>query len=204
MSDQCIHCVQRGDMDKCKRTSCGIHTYWYVKQLKADHLSALEVAVKEKDEKIEELEFSLHLCRSAKKKQIASLIEDTELPLSKRLPMTDDDRRKILTEEVLGECWHEGTKKIGVLGALYCEKCGEAFHPLYAHRTFFNSDDWDDLGAVRNKLVEVGKWEKFERYCYIKWLRGPYGLGFCALFAYPPTLNQLAAEFSEQENEFSI
>jgi hypothetical protein len=31
-------------MDKCRRTSCGIHTYWYVKQLKADHFDALEAA----------------------------------------------------------------------------------------------------------------------------------------------------------------
>jgi len=29
MSDQCIHCIVRGDIKECKKTSCHKHESWY-------------------------------------------------------------------------------------------------------------------------------------------------------------------------------
>lgn len=35
MSDQCMHCVVRGDIDKCRVTDCGRHESWYALTLQS-------------------------------------------------------------------------------------------------------------------------------------------------------------------------
>lgn len=64
--------------------------------------------------------------------------------------MTDEDR-KLLTEW-LGECWHEESKTYEGT----CRFCKGIFHN---NRTFI---DPADFFAVRDRLVELGKWGKFE------------------------------------------
>ena len=33
MSDQCQHCIVRGDFEKCQSTDCNYHDNWYAQQL---------------------------------------------------------------------------------------------------------------------------------------------------------------------------
>ena len=116
--------------------------------------------------------------------------------------MNDDAKRLTL---FLGECWHDSvyTDHRGNI----CLKCDRATF-LGNQRSFFLPDDWADLGAVRNKLVETGKWEKFENQSYIAYekegkvrfndlMLNP--AAFTAWFIYPPTFNRLAAEFLKGE-----
>ena len=71
-------------------------------------------------------------------------------------PLTDDDR-KVLTE-FLGECWH---KKLHDAKCMYdsCENCGNPWHKInIKFRTF---TVWQDLGDLKEKLVEKGMWLAF-------------------------------------------
>jgi hypothetical protein len=67
--------------------------------------------------------------------------------------MNEDDK-KLLTE-FLEECWH----KLDIY--LVCVRCGRT--PCFpeewkAHRTFTT---WQDLGDLKEKLVEKGMWKEF-------------------------------------------
>ena len=59
------------------------------------------------------------------------------------------EQRKLLTEEVLGECWHKlhRSPKYDDISGLYCSKCKTIAEP---NRTF---DNWTDFGAVVEKLL---------------------------------------------------
>lgn len=119
--------------------------------------------------------------------------------------MTQLDAAKRLTE-FLGECWHENPGipiNSFAPDVFTCVKCGEYFNRLNKNRTFFLPDDWDDLGAVRNELVETGKWEAFILYAidiYHYAVRDEDDVSdFIEGLIYPPTFNRLADEFLEGE-----
>ena len=78
--------------------------------------------------------------------------------------MNDNDNDKKLLTEFLGECWHDNYKSrpqdLGkTLKFLYCEKCGSRNQ----NRTFAT---WQDLGGLKCKLVETGKWKDFLHFCF--------------------------------------
>jgi hypothetical protein len=82
--------------------------------------------------------------------------------------MTDDDR-KLLTEKLLGEEWHEwfddGGKHFSEWRSYTCGICGKNVEsPVEpANRTFLT---WQDVGDVKDKLVEKGMWREFENHAY--------------------------------------
>ena len=96
--------------------------------------------------------------------------------------MKDEDR-KLLTEKLLGECWHEYGNieytrpdgyKLFVGGCLKCKLTNSEFEYDYdfrknkyipRHRTFTTPDDFF---AVKGKLVEKGLWKQF--YDYATWM----------------------------------
>jgi len=75
-----------------------------------------------------------------------------------------DDRRRMLTEEVLGECWHGGyTDGVTPDGQWRMCTCGYAYiiPEKHRNRTFAT---WKDLGDLKEKIVEMGEWDGFWMY----------------------------------------
>jgi len=70
--------------------------------------------------------------------------------------MTEDDK-KLLTEKLLGECWHEFKSSAYFSFPDRCLTCGKLITSL-SRRTFTT---WTDLGDVKDKLVVTGEWEEF-------------------------------------------
>ena len=64
-----------------------------------------------------------------------------------------DDQRKMLTEEVLGECYHEGRMPINC--GYRCVKCGDTY---VANRTF---DTDADMMALFREMVNKHEWDSF-------------------------------------------
>jgi len=89
----------------------------------------------------------------------------------------NDEMRKALTE-YLDECWHEFKELnyLPILGANThdhkCTKCvfifsyNFVFNKGRGHRTFTT---WEDLGALKNKLVEKGDWRDFFGFARNSW-----------------------------------
>ena len=84
-----------------------------------------------------------------------------------------EKQRRLLTEW-LGECYHEPDRDsaVGCYQGEYtvrqtCEKCGKILsttEKVYlGNRTF---DTWQDLGDLKEKLVEKGLWINFEGLAY--------------------------------------
>jgi hypothetical protein len=71
-------------------------------------------------------------------------------------PLSDDDK-KLLTE-FLGECWHD--RLIPVHASGVCRHCNIYMDDWndVIQRTFTT---WQDLGDLKDKLVEKGMWWKF-------------------------------------------
>ena len=86
----------------------------------------------------------------------------------------NDETRKLLTE-YLGECQHEksGTSYFvphipgfrDVEDSFLCSMCGQKFRES-EYRTFAS---WQDLGDLKNKLVEKGEWIKFREFTWVVW-----------------------------------
>ena len=84
----------------------------------------------------------------------------------------DDDRRKLITEKLLGECWEEMSA-----GVVQINKFGMPYTSI-PNRTFTTDTD---MMTVFRKLVDLGKWEAFvswknitpriflrpERFCWL-------------------------------------
>ena len=86
--------------------------------------------------------------------------------------MTDykmtDERRKKLTEKLLGECWHEW----GLIGSgnYKCKYCGYiSFRDFFPSQRSFPTDT--DMLAVFRKIRDVGKWSEFYRFTGKHWLK---------------------------------
>ena len=125
----------------------------------------------------------------------------------------NDDLRKRLTE-FLGKCWHHFNDDPTSGTFTICEECLGYRHNLpvgdQCNRTFFDPDDWADLGAVKNKLVETGKWIGFMYFAaetYNKqYINRPVGINgnevmidFTEWLFTPPAFNGTMAEFLKQE-----
>jgi hypothetical protein len=89
-------------------------------------------------------------------------------------------QKKRLTEEVLGECWHEITDNIpkGRMGHGYCPKCNNTFMGTAMHIAMYDPDDfyrtfdtWQDVGDLKEALVKAGKWDDFEYDMKRRWVR---------------------------------
>lgn len=83
--------------------------------------------------------------------------------------MTDNDRR-LLTEEILGECWHElarnphgNPRYIGI-----CSKCKQDLTEVFGdgNRTFTR---WQDTGDLKRRIVEMGEWRDFALFAAGEW-----------------------------------
>ena len=73
------------------------------------------------------------------------------------------DKDKGLLTEFLGECWHEWERTAdNHVSHHVCVKCGLS---LSVRKEFLpklrSFTTWQDLGDLRNKLVEKGMWWKF-------------------------------------------
>jgi len=85
---------------------------------------------------------------------------------------TDEEIRRYLTEEVLGECWHELD---GNQPGCHCIKCGMRFtaihysdwNPKAFNRTFITQADMMDLYKA---LIKARRWGAFDKFSYDKWL----------------------------------
>jgi len=75
-----------------------------------------------------------------------------------------DNWRKVLTEQLLGECWHDWHRSAG-FGNWLCHTCRKEVMIQIPNRTFIT---WQDVGDVKEKLVEMGRWERFFRYASLK------------------------------------
>ena len=80
--------------------------------------------------------------------------------------MTDykmtDERRMILTEKLLGECWHI-KKEPRTMSGYICERCGDytkwgSGYDVNGNRTFTSDAD---MLAVFRKIRDAGKWVEF-------------------------------------------
>jgi hypothetical protein len=91
--------------------------------------------------------------------------------------MTQDDC-KLITEKLLGECWHEEN----VLTTTWpCHKCG--VEPCH-NRTFTTPQDFF---ACFEKLVELGEWdESFGKFCLEQEME-----------TYPQSLSEAILHFSK-------
>ena len=77
----------------------------------------------------------------------------------------NDEMRKALTE-YLGECWHQ-MERIHPGGIFKrCYKCLKPESEGITNRTFTT---WEDLGALKNKLVEKGDWRDFFGFARNSW-----------------------------------
>ena len=72
--------------------------------------------------------------------------------------MKDEDR-KVLTE-FLGECWHEWNP------SFTCMKCG--IMASINSSDYLTFDTWEDFGALKDAIIEAGKWFEFRRFADLK------------------------------------
>jgi hypothetical protein len=72
--------------------------------------------------------------------------------------MIDDDR-KLLTE-FLGECWQTAENSWG--------------QDFPCHNRQFD-DNWQDFGALVDRLKELGLWEEYHAFTRRTWFDGNYG-----------------------------
>lgn len=88
---------------------------------------------------------------------------------------TNEEICKVLTEEILGKCWHEHKGKHdsavgrygpnGCLTVFRCDKCNIIMSNS-AETYIYNPDfsDRNQLGELYDKIQEMGLWEEFIRY----------------------------------------
>jgi len=88
----------------------------------------------------------------------------------------DDDRRKLITEKLLGECWHcQVEDRPGIIVHLICA-CGKGFlsydamkYHLGSNRTFNNDTD---MMAIYRAIYKNGEWGRFIKWMIRKGLHG--------------------------------
>lgn len=75
------------------------------------------------------------------------------------------DAKRLLTEKVLGECWHEWKSVeqdphgMFPYDGFFCKKCRSALNRKPTRRSFTTPQDAHDLMV---KLVDIGEWNAFE------------------------------------------
>jgi hypothetical protein len=76
------------------------------------------------------------------------------------------EQKRMLTEKVLGECWHGWNLEDGHNYSWICCKCNaHADSPIY-HRTFTAPDD---IYMLKENLNMRGAWCNFWAYCWNIW-----------------------------------
>jgi len=119
--------------------------------------------------------------------------------------MTDEDK-KLLTE-FLGECWHEYTfekqpeDECGEFSCWVC-RCGHKTQFWQKQRQNRTFTTWQDMGDLKETLVEKGRYEEFEAFASVIYKREK-------MFLHRPLVNwllspavfiSLVAEFLKQED----
>ena len=92
----------------------------------------------------------------------------------------------------LGKCWHE-YKKISEY-TWKCQ-CGSIVsNPAYGlpHRTFLT---WEDMGDVKDELVERGLWDEFDSFMEKTWYSNCNLLTYSSYILQPQRFCDLADEF---------
>lgn len=90
--------------------------------------------------------------------------------------LTDKDRQ-MLTESLLGECWH----KQGLTGrGCCCDKGAYSVKELHTNRSFDTPQDRHDLAVA---LGKKGLWEKFYKHSQLQWVQ-EFSLNYPLLEAY--------------------
>jgi len=95
-----------------------------------------------------------------------------------------DEMRKRLTEELLGECWHEPIS----LTACTCQRTGivnSYIHCSNMNRTFTTDAN---MMAVFRKIRDVGKWSEFDNFCYRIYKSGVFTQTIDYIIRYNPWL----------------
>jgi hypothetical protein len=77
--------------------------------------------------------------------------------------LTEDDR-KLLTK-FLGECWHDPLWHD--MRSAICTTWG--LNGIFDLHRSFSPGDWQDLGDLKNKLVEKGMWREFRTFAQEAW-----------------------------------
>ncbi len=107
--------------------------------------------------------------------------------------MLIEDDKRMLTEEVLGEKWHNYRISRGRgdgLSSCSCGITGYAVKEICAmsNRTFTT---WQDLGDLKKKIVEMGEWWDlwwdFEKYCFHEWNKTTIDTGYFVPWLLNPT-----------------
>jgi hypothetical protein len=90
----------------------------------------------------------------------------------------NDERRKLLTK-YLGECWHEWEMYYSEEDKCAGYRCKNPQCPLHnillttpgikdvKHLRTFTT--WNDLGALKERMDELGEWEDFYEYTWDVW-----------------------------------
>ena len=115
-------------------------------------------------------------------------------------PLTDEDRKRLTL--YLGECAHEVANPV-LSSPQPCIKCGVIPYKdgVYTGRKFTT---YEDLGKLKDKLVENGEWVEFETWAYRKWVtfyktageEAPFSF---TLWLFRPESCGLVAEYLEQK-----
>ena len=114
-----------------------------------------------------------------------------------------EENRKLLTE-FLGKKWHEQLICLDPENDLWREcSCGLRYWYTAHHNNEYSNHTfttWQDLGDLKNKLVEFKKWDSFEFYAaYTIWAKDKEtSLGFTEWLLSPERFCQLVADFLKE------
>jgi hypothetical protein len=117
-------------------------------------------------------------------------------------PLTDDQKKRLTL--YLGECWHE-VVWVKIIPWHDCQEktlltcsCGNEWCDL-AHfeqnRTF---DNYEDFGALKDKLVENGVWDAFDTFAFDSWIESEVK-GTYSEWLFRPESCGLVAEYLKQK-----
>jgi len=109
-------------------------------------------------------------------------------------PLTDEDRKRLTL--YLGLCYHERPCNVPASDIVYrCVKCKTAVYPISEH-TFAT---YEDLGKLKDKLVENGEWDEFYNYCRYEISPVPGSDAKSAAWLFRPESCALVAEYLKQK-----
>lgn len=108
--------------------------------------------------------------------------------------MTEGDRKRLT--EWLGECWHDMERGEGNFDPTFyywkCRKCGTL---STTQRTFTTPDD---MMACKDRLVELGLFQKFEDMAGAIWWKGPDEISFANWLLNPERFCNLCVDFLKE------
>jgi len=116
-----------------------------------------------------------------------------------------EELARVLTEDLLDECWHETIVSDFASMKVECKHCHISIYSTkWRHKKFTTPSDQK---AVMRKLVDKGLWDEFERWCFAVWLKdtesGLLSEYFSWLFLEEERFCVLAAQFMEERRKES-